>query len=167
VAAASFGADRRGFCCGTAARATLKAAARGALLEMCQMEAAYDVVRMKRRARGDAALNAADDTHVRRYHGIQMEHCGLLHAETDRSPATELSTESPAATLKEMVARLSAVGLDPLALDISRPRYGTSVYRVVCPGLEVEPSAFVGRRLAAAIAETGGGAVHTGDVALM
>ena len=58
------------------------------------MEAAYEVVRLKREARGDGALNAIDAGHLRRYHGIQAEHCDLLHSETAPSRAIQLSTEA-------------------------------------------------------------------------
>jgi hypothetical protein len=58
-------------------------------------------------------------------------------------------------------------GLDPLILDLTRPQFGTKVYRFVCPGLEVEPSVIVGGPLAAATAETGGGAVLNGEIAPM
>jgi ribosomal protein S12 methylthiotransferase accessory factor len=167
VAAVSFGADGRGFCCGTAARATLAAAARGALLELCQMEAARELVRMKREARGDAALNAIDASHLQRYQGIHAELCGLLHPETAPSLAVELSAESRGVTPRQLLEPLAAAGFDPLVLDLSRARYGTNLCRVVCPGLEIEPSALVGPRLAAAIAETGGGVMHTGGIALM
>ena len=64
-------------------------------------------------------------------------------------------------TLRQMVARLAEAGFDAVLLELPRPPYETYVCRVVCPGLEVEPSALTGRRLAAAIAATGGGAWST------
>ncbi len=57
VAAVSCSANGSGFAFGLAARPTLKAAARSAIFEMCQLELALAVVKAKRRESGEAALN--------------------------------------------------------------------------------------------------------------
>jgi len=55
VAAVSCRADGFGVAFGLAARPTLAAAARSAILEMCQIELAYAVIEAKCRERGEAA----------------------------------------------------------------------------------------------------------------
>ena len=66
VAAVSCSANGFGFAFGLAARPTLKAAARSAILEMCQLELALAVVEAKRGESGQAALNKRDQGHLRR-----------------------------------------------------------------------------------------------------
>src|SRR5262249_26452850 len=79
VAALSCRPDGFGFAFGLAARGTLQAAARSAVLEMCQGELAYAVVEAKRRERGDAALNPKDHTHMQRATTVNANGCALLH----------------------------------------------------------------------------------------
>src|SRR3954468_19086986 len=78
VAAVSCNANGFGFAFGLAARPTLKAAARSAILEMCQLELALAVVETKRRERGEAALNKRDQGHRRRATMIDGDRCLLL-----------------------------------------------------------------------------------------
>lgn len=131
------------------------------------MELAYEVVQMKRRTRGGSALNVADDINLRRYDGIQLDHCGLMHPVPEPSSAVELSTVSVAGTLKELLKRLLTHGFEPLILDRSRASWSAKVCRTLCPGLEIEPSSSMGARLAQMIRLTGGGQLHTGGIDLM
>ena len=78
VAAVSCSANGFGFAFGLAARPTLKAAARSAILEMCQLELALAVVEAKRRESGEAALNKRDLGHRRRATMIDADRCPLL-----------------------------------------------------------------------------------------
>ena len=77
VAAVSCRADGSGFAFGLAARPTLEAAVRSAILEMCQLELADAVVAAKRSERGDDALNAQDRIHLQRA-AINADQCILL-----------------------------------------------------------------------------------------
>lgn len=159
VAAVSFLADGRGFCCGTATRTSLLAACQSALREMCQMELAHHVVQAKRQARGDAALNALDLHHIRRFTEIDATTCALVHP----LPPVGASPED-APELVAVVRRLAERGLYPSVIDQTRARFGVPVARVVCPGLEQDPSMLIGERLRAAIAETGGGETYSKGV---
>lgn len=178
VAAISVGPDGAGFCCGLAARPGLAAACRAALLELCQMELATAVVAAKRAEGGEAALNARDLSHQARFSGIHAARCALLHPLDSPAPVTPApamptpGTPAPPATsaaeaLAGLVATLAARGFDPLLLPLTRPELGVPVCRLLCPGLEVEPAAAVGPRLAAMIVETGGGDCLTGRIPLM
>jgi ribosomal protein S12 methylthiotransferase accessory factor len=168
VAAVSVGPDGAGFCCGLAARPGLAAACRAALLELCQMELALAVVAAKREEGGEAALNPRDLSHQARFTGIHAARCALLHPLGEPAPATLQPPEAAAAeALAGLVAALAARGFDALLLPLTRPALGVPVCRMLCPGLEVEPAAAVGPRLAAMITETGGGDCLTNGIPLM
>ncbi len=168
VAAVSVGPDGAGFCCGLAARPGLAAACRAALLELCQMELALAVVAAKREEGGEASLNPRDRSHQARFTGIHAARCALLHPLGEpAAPAPPPGETTAAAALAGLVAALAARGFDPLLLPLTRPALGVPVCRVLCPGLEMEPSASVGPRLAAMIAKTGGGDCLTGGIPLM
>lgn len=162
AAAISVAADGRGFCCGTAARLTLGEACQAAIREMCQMELAHHVVQAKLQERGETALNPVDRAHVLRFTGIDAAACDLLHP--SGGPATP---EADGGTLSALVDRLARSGLQPCAVDLTRPELGIPVARVMCPGLEQEPCAMVGNRLRQAMMETGGGGRHHDTVPLM
>ena len=163
VASLSVGPDGRGFACGHAARPTLDAAARSAVFEMCQMELGQAVIEAKRREGGEAALNEADRTHLRRASLIDAARCALLQPADP--PAPEAEGDAP--TLQAIVDRLVRMGIEPLAVDLTRVILGIPVVRVVAPGLQVEPSEIISDRLAQMIGRTGGGAAYTGGVALL
>jgi ribosomal protein S12 methylthiotransferase accessory factor len=59
--------------------------------------------------------------------------------------------------LENIAQRLASLGFDPVVVDITRPRFNIPVMRLLCPGLEQEPSALCGERVRSAIDETGGG----------
>jgi len=161
VAAISVGAAGREFACGHAARPTRAAAIRSAILEMCQMELGQAVIAAKLREGGEGALNAADRTHLRRANLIDAR-CLLLH------PVRSLPAEEGGAlTLAAMVARLGSMGIEPLAVELTRPQFGIPVVRVVTPQLQLEPSAIVTKRLSGIIERTGGAEAFTAGIALM
>ena len=166
VAAVSCRADGSGFAFGLAARPRLEAAARAAIMEMCQIELADSVVATKRSERGDAALNAQDRIHLRRAM-INADQCILLQPTAE--PATHLSILATEAgeIFGLIVERLKMLGIETFCLDLTRQLLGVPVVRVIAPGLQLEPSEIVTARLRDAIARTGGGATYTGGVALM
>ena len=97
VAAVSCRADGSGFAFGLAARPALEAAARSAIVEMCQLELADAVVAAKRSERGDDALNAQDRIHLQRA-AINADQCGLLQPVAEHAAhlplhATEASVD--------------------------------------------------------------------------
>ena len=167
VAAVSCTADGFGFTLGLAARSTLKAAARSAILEMCQMELAQAVVEAKCRERGEAALNERDLVHRRRATMIDADRCPLLQPGPEREGHPSFSAADPGAVLRLVVDRLGQCGIETFGLDLTRPRFAVPVARVIAPGLQLEPSSIITPRLADMIARTGGGMKYTGGVALI
>jgi ribosomal protein S12 methylthiotransferase accessory factor len=167
VAAISCTADGFGFAFGLAARPTLEAAARSAILEMCQIELAYAVVEAKCRERGEAALNERDRVHLRRATMIDADRCPLLQPGPERAQHLLIGATDPGAALRLIVARLEQFGIETFGLDLTRPRFEVAVARVIAPGLQLEPSEIVTPRLADMIARTGGGVSYTGGVALV
>ncbi len=167
VAALSCGADGFGFAFGLAARRTLQAAARSAVLELCQIELAQAVVEAKRRERGEAALNERDRTHLQRATAINADSCALLHPASGEMEHLSIDAPDPQDALQSIVRRLAERGIESYALDLTRPHLGIPVARIMAPGLQAEPSAIVTSRLSGMIAQTGGGAAHTGGIPLI
>jgi ribosomal protein S12 methylthiotransferase accessory factor len=167
VAAVSCLADGFGLAFGLAARPTLKAAARSAVLEMCQIELAHAVVEAKCRERGEAALNERDRIHRRRATLINADRCLLLQPAAKHAEHLAFDTADSCAVLQLIVDRLAQLGIESFGLDLTRSRFAIPVARVIAPGLQLEPSAIVTPRLANMIAQTGGGAAYTGGVALI
>jgi ribosomal protein S12 methylthiotransferase accessory factor len=167
VAAVSCAADGFGLALGLAARPTLAAAARSAILEMCQIELAHAVVEAKCRESGEAALNPRDLVHRRRATLIDADRCPLLQPVAGRAEHLAVDTTDAKALLRLIVNRLEQFGIETFGLDLTRPCFAIPVARVIAPGLQPEPSEIVMPRLANMIARTGGGATYTGGVALI
>jgi len=165
VAALSCRLDGFGFAFGLAARRTLQAAARSALLEMCQIELAHAVVEAKRRERGETALNARDRGHLQRATAIDADRCALLQPASGR--AQHIALNDADAALHLIVRRLGELGIETYGLDLTRPNFGVPVARIIAPGLQAEPSGIITSRLSAMIAETGGGETFTGGIPLI
>jgi ribosomal protein S12 methylthiotransferase accessory factor len=160
-------ADGFGLAFGLAARPTLAAAARSAILEMGQIELAYAVVEAKCRERGEAALNERDRVHRRRATLINADRCPLLQPAEECVEHLNFHSSSPDIMLGHIVDRLAQFGIEAFGLDLTRPGFAVPVARVIAPGLQLEPSELVTPRLAATIARTGGSIRYTGGVALI
>jgi ribosomal protein S12 methylthiotransferase accessory factor len=167
VASVSCTTDGFGLAFGLAARPTLAAAARSAVLEMCQIELAHAVVEAKCRERGEAALNERDRIHRRRATMINTDRCLLLQPAAQHAEHLSFDTTDSSAVLQSIVDRLGQFGIETYGLNLTRPRFTIPVARIIAPGLQLEPSAIVTPRLANMIAQTGGGAAYTGGVALI
>ena len=168
VAAVSVDQHGNGFACGVAARLNLARAAQAAVLEMCQMELAHQVVAVKRKEGGDGALNAHDQAHLRRSNELHIDNCTLLHPlPPARSSHIDIATDNAAAALQRLLQHLQSCSLRIFVIDLTRPIFAVPVARVLCPMLEKEPSQHIGDRLQAAIQRTGGGLLHTGGIPLM
>jgi ribosomal protein S12 methylthiotransferase accessory factor len=167
VAAVSCMTDGFGFAFGLAARPTLEAAARSAVLEMCQIELAHAVVEAKCSERGETALNGRDRVHRRRATMIDADRCLLLQPVPERAEHLVIKGTDSSDVLRLVVDRLGRFGIETFALDLTRPRFAIPVVRVIAPGLQLEPSEIATPRLADMMARTGGGAAYTGGVALM
>ena len=167
VAAVSCKADGFGFAFGLAARPTLAAAARSAVLEMCQIELADQIVEAKCAERGEAALNEQDQVHRRRATLINADRCPLLQPAPESAEHLAIDVTEPGATLRSIAERLEQFGIETFTCNLTRARFAIPAARVVAPGLQLEPSGIVTPRLADMIARTGGGASYTGGVALI
>jgi ribosomal protein S12 methylthiotransferase accessory factor len=167
IAAVSCRGDGFGLAFGLAARPTLRAAVRSAILEMCQIELAQVVVEAKLRERGEAALNEKDLIHRRRATMLNADRCLLLQPGPERARHLAIGTTTPGETLRLIVERLAQLGIEVFGLDLTRPGLAVPAARVIVPGLQPWPSEIVTQRLADMIARTGGGATYTGGVALI
>ena len=166
VAAVSCRLDGAGFAFGLAARPRLAAAARSAIVELCQGELADAVVATKRSERGDAALNAQDRNHLQRAM-INADRCALLQPASERATHLPIDATEAGVIIELIVERLEKLGIETFCLDLTRARFAVPVVRVIAPGLQLEPSEIVTTRLTDTIARTGGGATYTGGIALM
>jgi ribosomal protein S12 methylthiotransferase accessory factor len=167
VAAVSCSANGFGFAFGLAARPTLKAAARSAILEMCQLELALAVVEAKCRESGEAALNKRDQGHRRRATMIDADRCPLLQPVPERKQHLAIEATDPGTVLQLIGNRLGQFGIETFGLNLTRPQLAVPVARVIAPGLQPEPSEIITPRLADMITQTGGGMKYTGGVALI
>ena len=167
VAAASCAPEGYGFAFGLAARTTLAAAARSAMLEMCQLELAYAVIEAKRHERGEAGLNAKDRIHLDRARKINACQCQLLQPLPERAEHNPIDASGPRAAREVIAHRLESIGIESFFIDLTRSRFAVPVARVIVPALQIEPSEIVTPRLAEMTARTGGGSVYTGGVALL
>jgi ribosomal protein S12 methylthiotransferase accessory factor len=166
VTAVSCRADGSGFAFGLAARPTLEAAVRSAILEMCQGELADVIVAAKRSERGDDALNAQDRIHLQRA-AINADQCQLLHPVAEHAAHLSIHATEASAIFELIVERLKQSGIDTFCIDLTRERFAVPVIRVIAPGLQLEPSDIVTPRLQHMIARTGGGASYTGGISLI
>jgi ribosomal protein S12 methylthiotransferase accessory factor len=167
IAALSAREDGFGFSFGLAARVRPAEAARAAIFELCQSELAHHVVAAKQRESGDRLLNENDQRRLRHGSEIDTRHCALLQPLGESVLASGDAGGDAAIGLRTVQDRLAVAGVAAYRMTLTRPQFEVPVVRVVAPGLQAEPCAIVGERLARAMAETGGGAVHTGGVSLL
>jgi ribosomal protein S12 methylthiotransferase accessory factor len=167
VAALSCKPDGFGLAFGLAARRTLQAAARSAILEMCQIELAHAVVEAKRRERGEAALNAKDRSHLQRATAINADSCALLHPVPGNAAHIAVDTSDAQAALHQVVRRLAELRIETYGLDLTRAGFAVPVARIIAPALQAEPSGIITSRLSGMIAQSGGGEAFTGGISLI
>jgi ribosomal protein S12 methylthiotransferase accessory factor len=156
VAAISVDTHGRGLACGFAARMGLQEAAPSALLEMCQMELANSIVEMKRRERGETALNPIDRNHLRRAQ-IDVASCALLHPLGLPAASVKISDAAAAQSIRAIAERFSLIDAEAYLVDLTRPSIGVCVAHAAVPALQPTPSVLHSPRLRGVIARTGGG----------
>ena len=166
IAAVSCRADGGGFAFGLAARPSLEAAVRSAILEMCQGELADVIVAAKRSERGDGALNAQDRIHLQRA-AINADRCGLLQPVAEHAVHLPFHATEASVIFELIVERLEKLEIDTFCIDLTRERFAVPVVRVIAPGLQLEPSEIITPRLGDMITRTGGGTTYTGGVSLI
>jgi ribosomal protein S12 methylthiotransferase accessory factor len=167
VVAISCKADGSGFAFGLAARPTLTAAACSAAVEMCQLELAYAVVEAKLREGGETALNERDRLHQRRATAIDADRCLLLQPVAEPVEHLPIEATGANAMVRLIATRLEQLGIETFGVDLTRPRFAVPAARIIAPGLQLEPSGLITPRLAATIAQMGGGERYTGGVLLI
>jgi ribosomal protein S12 methylthiotransferase accessory factor len=167
VAALSCRPDGFGLAFGLAARRTLQAAARSAVLEMCQIELAHAVVEAKRRERGEDALNARDRSHLRRATSLDANSCALLQPVPGNAEHIAIDVSDARVALHQLVRRLAELGIETYGLDLTRATFAVPVARIIAPALQTEPSTIITSRLSAMISQTGGGEILTGVIPLI
>lgn len=136
VAALSSDADGGSIALGFSADTDVTTAARGAILELCQVELARDLIALKERQGGPGALNDAD----RRHRDLQQR----LHA--DRFPQLRPRMAAKryvadgqndrAALLAHCLAAVNDAGFASYGIDLTRPQIGIHVVKVLVPGLQ-------------------------------
>ena len=149
IAAVSFDREGRGFASGLAARLDPAEAIRAALLELCQIELGHHIVDAKRQVRGDAALNDADRRKLRRSQTIDAQTCMQLQPVGPPSRHRDAGPVGAAAGIDRIVAKLQAVAVEPLVVDLTHPALGVPVVRALAPGLQPFPSTVTTARLGA------------------
>lgn len=156
VAALSSEADGSAVTFGYGADLDPLAAAKSALLELCQMELARDLVQMKLEQRGPAALNAGDKAHLARAQELTLARYALL-APNPAARKRHLPRADGMSTLENCLLALRSAGLCPYWLDLTRPALGVTVARVLVPGLQSAKCDWVSPRLRETAARHGQG----------
>jgi ribosomal protein S12 methylthiotransferase accessory factor len=137
IVSLSFRAEGGGFAHGVAARPTLGAAAAAAFLEMCQMEVAFHLVTAKLATRGEEALTEVERRHKQRFDLLDPDQHGLL---LPRLGAAVRPLQLSGGDFHAVVEALDRLGLQCLAVDLTRPDIGIPVFKVIVPGLQPMPS---------------------------
>ncbi|MBV9562113.1 MAG: YcaO-like family protein [Bradyrhizobium sp.] len=168
VTALSCRSDGFGLAFGFAAKLTLAAAIRSAILEMCQIELALVVTEAKRAERGEMALNATDRTHLRRATSIDVDRCELLHpSASEPINHAAIDEADPRVALPRLVQLLASCGIEAYGLDLTRMRFAVPVARIIAPRVQLYPSSISTGRLSEMMGRTGGGNAYTGGIPLI
>ena len=169
VVALSCDDNGRGLACGFGAGLTWQAAIEAATLEMCQIEMAVQIVKLKYKQRGADGLNDADKTHLKRV-ALDVSSLPLLAPTVwdDRAIDEIHETTDVDDTLRVIVKRVQNVGVEPLYVNLtSEGLPGVAACRVLTPGLQPLNPSIRSKRLESLIEATGGGAGVLGSHALV
>lgn len=164
IAALSCDHDGRRLAYGLAARLSLVEASRAAILELCQTELAILLAQIRQGETGDASLPPSDRLHVERAVSIDANSCELLHPLGIALPHRQ---HVDGADLSAVATAMAGAGIEAALVDLTRPEFGIAVVRAVAPALQPMPSEAVTDRLQRAATKSGGGARHTGGLALI
>ncbi|SMF51327.1 ribosomal protein S12 methylthiotransferase accessory factor [Tistlia consotensis] len=122
--------EGRAVVAGYGAGLDLRRALLGALLELCQAELAQELALLKRRQRGEEALNAVDRRWIEQYEQATADsHPRFTPGAPPQDHAA--GSRSLAATL----SCLTRAGRKAYRVDLSRPPLGLAAVRAVVPGL--------------------------------
>ncbi len=137
AAAVSCNSGGHGICLGFAASLTAAGAARGAILEMAQLELGYRLVETRLAVRGEASLNEADCRARRRFTELDAAGVPALQPHMPPRPPADLPARDAPDALLKLRDRLGACGLTPYSQNLTRPEFEIPVVRAVCPGLRI------------------------------
>ncbi len=149
VVALSYDHGGNGAITGFAADLDPLMAAQDAALEMCQMELALDLVRLKIEQEGHQALNSGDKRHLDRSQRMHVHAFPQFqpHAGAGRAHGGNSEPELEENPLEGCCARLRRAGLAAFWIDVSRSALGIPAVRVVVPGLQSVKPDWVTHRL--------------------
>ena len=140
---------------GFAARLDATAALEAAVSELCQMELAIPIARLKLTERGEKALNDADRKHLHRA-AFRLQDCPWL--ETGRNDVALESEPPPVASSTGLARHLATNGIDCLTAELTRSPFGVPVVRAIAPALQPFTDEIVTSRLRQSL-PAGNGAV--------
>lgn len=148
VSSVSLASDGKGFACGLAAGPTIGSALRSAIVEMCQMELSHQIIALKRRQRGDDALNTHDRAHLKRGEAIDADHPALRPMGMPNA-WREVRVEEPPTQLglRDVIGNIQEFGAAGFSVRLSRDRLSIPVSKVVTIGLQPFPSEYKTSRL--------------------
>lgn len=149
---------------GLSARLSLVEAAKSAILEMCQMELGLRLALVKLHQLGPASLTETDRNHVARAKGLNAKACDLLQP-GGASPSRRCNDAELVAG--NLLRPLAGAPSQMAVVNLTRRDIGVPVVRVIAPALQPMPGQHRTSRLAATIAEHGGGAKWTNGLSLM
>ncbi|WP_171060632.1 YcaO-like family protein [Poseidonocella sp. HB161398] len=107
-------------------------AQRGALLELCQMEAASELARYRARTVGEAAMGPAERIWLERQRHLHLDACPCLAGSP--APPRDAAALGPGRLSAAIALRLEEAGHRAAACDITRPGIGIPVMRVRVSG---------------------------------
>ena len=148
---AAVSTDRAGglFAAGLGCRLSRGAAARAALLELCQMEVGLQLALMKRDHSDEAALGDDDRRHLLRAAAIVMASDRRFAAD---EPLREPVRVADADDLAHLRSTFMQSGFQAALIDLTQPENGVPVIKAIAPDLQLLPSKLATPRLQAHVA---------------
>lgn len=158
IAAVSTNRNGMGIAAGTSAGPNVEKAAQNALIEMCMMEMAYNIVDIKLRNKGLGALNPTDERHIRRAESLNAVQCALAIPQgIPRVEHNPISARTTSEEIQVVISRLNDHDISTYYVDLSAPGIDVPVAKCFSPELQTYPQGFCTARLKSCINEYGGG----------
>ncbi|MEZ5855030.1 MAG: YcaO-like family protein [Hyphomicrobiaceae bacterium] len=139
-AAVSHEADGRGLACGIAARLSPAAAAKAALIEMCQMELGLELARYKQSTLGAEHLTGDDTRHLHRARTIDVAIGDRFRPQNGAQDISQRMSRGSGNELAGLAEVLAASGIAAWLVDLSRPEWPRHVVKAIAPGLQLFPA---------------------------
>lgn len=136
VAAISSSSEGGNVVCGFAADLDPTTAAQKALLELCQMELAEDIVGLRIKEQGVEGLSEADQRVLKRLSRIHIDRHPQLSRRRPPSDQSSCPPSSIGDKLNSSLETLKNCGFDAYWIDLTRAEFGVPVARVLVPELQ-------------------------------